>query len=273
MEKKVYFQSSLPRSGSTLLQNILGQNPSIYPTSTSGVIDLILGSRIGYNKNEEAKSMDKDLWRSIYYSFCRGGLESISNSITDRSIVIDKSRGWIGYYNLLNEIYPNPRIIVLVRDLRAVFSSMEKKFRSNPDYDDGMLNNTEMKNITTEQRVITWANSHPIGHFLLKLYQSLIDGTSKNFYFLKYEDLCYNPDREIKGIYNFLNIPFFNHNFHNIPQITKEDDTVHGIYGDHIIRNSLDKFPDDFYEILGTYSNEWIYDSFKWYFDTFNYKK
>ena len=37
MDKKVFFQSSLPRAGSTLLQNILGQNPEFYVTPTSGV--------------------------------------------------------------------------------------------------------------------------------------------------------------------------------------------------------------------------------------------
>ena len=40
MEKKIFFQSSLPRAGSTLLQNIIGQNPEFYVTPTSGVLEL-----------------------------------------------------------------------------------------------------------------------------------------------------------------------------------------------------------------------------------------
>jgi len=41
----------------------------------------------------------------------------------------------------------------MVRDLRAVFASMEKKFRMHPDIDDGMLDNGKLANITTHQRV------------------------------------------------------------------------------------------------------------------------
>ena len=40
--EQIFFQSSLPRAGSTLLQNILGQNPEFYVTPTSGVLELFL---------------------------------------------------------------------------------------------------------------------------------------------------------------------------------------------------------------------------------------
>ena len=39
--EKLFFQSSLPRAGSTMLQNILAQNPDVYATPTSGVLELI----------------------------------------------------------------------------------------------------------------------------------------------------------------------------------------------------------------------------------------
>jgi sulfotransferase len=32
--KTIYFQSSLPRTGSTLLQNLIGQNPNFHVTPT-----------------------------------------------------------------------------------------------------------------------------------------------------------------------------------------------------------------------------------------------
>ncbi|WP_369126306.1 sulfotransferase [Methylocucumis oryzae] len=37
----IYFLAGLPRSGSTLLANLLAQNPLITATATSGVIDLL----------------------------------------------------------------------------------------------------------------------------------------------------------------------------------------------------------------------------------------
>ncbi len=75
MSQTVFYQSSLPRAGSTLLQNIIGQNPQFHVTPTSGMIDLMLGTRIGYNGNKESKAGDKDMWREGFYAYCREGFK------------------------------------------------------------------------------------------------------------------------------------------------------------------------------------------------------
>jgi len=72
---------------------------------------------------------------------------------------------------------------------------------------------------------------------------------------------------------NWFGLEPFEHDYKHIPQITIEDDTVHGIYGDHIIRNILGMLPDDSKEVLGQYTSEWIYNQYKWYYDTFGYTK
>jgi sulfotransferase len=46
MKQKIFFNSTLPRSGSTLLQNIMGQNPEFHVTPTSGLIDVRSKNRI-----------------------------------------------------------------------------------------------------------------------------------------------------------------------------------------------------------------------------------
>ena len=46
--EQIFFQSSLPRAGSTLLQNIMGQNPEFYVTPTSGVLELLHSARFQY---------------------------------------------------------------------------------------------------------------------------------------------------------------------------------------------------------------------------------
>jgi sulfotransferase len=267
----IFYQSSLPRAGSTLLQNIIGQNPQFHVTPTSGMIDMILGARIGYNGNQEAKSGDLKQWKENFYAFCREGFKGYTAALTDKPYILDKNRGWGSYYPLLSEIIPNPKILFMVRDLRAVFASMEKKFRANPDIDDGILNNLTLEGITTYQRVEKWSQIHPIGHALNKLNQSLLDKSAQNFFFIRYEDLCTNPEPVMKGIYKFLELDYFEHNFQYIPQITIENDAIHGIYGDHTIRNTLGMLPDDSKEVLGDFTYKWIYDNFRWFFDIFNY--
>jgi sulfotransferase len=273
MRQTIFYQSSLPRAGSTLLQNIIGQNPKFHVTPTSGMIDLMLGTRIGYNGNNESKAGDKDMWREGFYSYCREGFKGYVKTITDKPYILDKNRAWGSYYNLINKINPDPKIIFMVRDLREIFSSMEKIFRKHPDIDDGMLNNSTLSNITTHQRVETWASGHPIGYAVNKLNQSILDKTAQNFLFIRYEDLCDNPQSQIDSIYSFLGLEPFIHDFKNIPQVTVEDDSVHGIYGDHIIRNTLGMLPDDSKEVLGEYTSNWIYNHYKWYYDIFGYQK
>lgn len=271
-KQTIFYQSSLPRAGSTLLQNLIGQNPAFHVTPTSGMIDLMLGARIGYNQNKEAKAGDKNKWREGFYTFCKGGLDAYATNLTDKPYVLDKNRNWAACYPLLTKMYDKPKILFMVRDLRCVFASMEKKFRANPDIEDGTVDNMNLTGLTTHQRVEKWAVSHPIGHALPKLFQSFLDKTAESFLFIRYEDLCTNPEAQLKRIYSYLEVPYFQHNYDHIPQITVEDDTVHGIYGDHTIRNTLGMLPDDSREILGDYTCEWIYNTYNWFFDTFNYK-
>lgn len=273
MKQRVFFQSSLPRAGSTLLQNIIGQNNTFHVTPTSGMIDLILGARIGYNQNKESKAGDLTMWKEGFYSFCKGGLYSYVSNLTDKPYILDKNRAWGSYYSLMSNIVENPKVIFMIRDLRAIYASMEKKFRENPDYDDGMLNNATLANITTQQRVETWGTSHPVGYALTKLYQSIVDKTAYKFLFIRYEDLCKDPEPQIKSIYEYLEVPYYSHNYDYIPQITEENDTVHGIYGDHKIRNKLQALPNDSYEILGSHTYDWIYQAYPWFYEIFKYDK
>lgn len=272
-KQTIFYQSSLPRAGSTLLQNIIGQNPKFHVTPTSGMIDMMLGTRIGYNGNHESKAGDLKQWKEGFYAYCREGFKGYVGALTDKPYILDKNRAWGSYYPLLSEILPNPKILFLVRDLRAVFASMEKKFRANPDIDGGEINNITLQGITTQQRVEQWAIGHPVGYALNKLQQSILDKSVNNFFILRYEDLCTNPEPVLNGIYNFFDIEPYKHNFNKINQITVEDDTVHGIYGDHTIRNTLGMLPNDSKEILGEYTYNWIYNNFEWFFNIFKYNK
>jgi hypothetical protein len=69
-----------------------------------------------------------------------------------------------------------------------------------------------------------------------------------------------------------LELDEFKHNFQHINQVTNENDAIHGIYGDHIIRNSLKMLPNDSKEILGTHTVDLIKENYKWYSDFFGYK-
>lgn len=271
MVQKIFFQSSLPRAGSTLLQNVMGQNPDFYVTPTSGVLELVYAARANYTSSPEFKAQDAQEMRQGFLNFCNQGVNGFFNAITDKPYVMDKSRGWGIHYGFLNSFYPNPKIICMVRDLRGIYASMEKNFRKNQDKDSGIVNHAQMKGTTTEKRVDVWAQSQPVGLAIERLQQILKEGTGSQMLFVKFEDFCSDPEKEMKRIYNFLEVPYFQHDFNNVEQITKEDDEVYGIYGDHKIKSKIEPLKPDYKDVLGVGACNWIKSNYQWFYDYFGY--
>ena len=167
--EKIFFQSSLPRAGSTLLQNILGQNPDFYVTPTSGVLELLYAARSNYSNDVAFKAQNPELMKKGWLNFCNQGLMGFYNGVTTKKYVMDKSRGWGIHYDFLNSFYPNPKIVCMVRDLRSIYASMEKNFRKNPEKDSGIVNWAELKGTTTAKRVDFWVLNPPVGIALERL--------------------------------------------------------------------------------------------------------
>lgn len=271
MVQKIFFQSSLPRAGSTLFQNIMGQNPEFYVTPTSGVLELLYSARHNYTNSPEFKAQDADQMKSGFINFCHSGIFGFFNGVTDKKYVLDKSRGWGIHYGFLNSFYPEPKIICMVRDLRAIFASMEKNFRKNQHLDSGLVNHSTMKGTTTEKRIDIWAQGQPVGLAIERLFQIFKEGIDKKMLFIKYEDLAENPGQQMKRVYDYLELPYFEHDFNNIMQLTQEDDSIYGIYGDHQIRKKLEPLRPDWKEVLGTTASQWIKNNYKWFYDEFKY--
>ena len=270
--EKIFFQSSLPRAGSTLLQNILGQNPDFYVTPTSGVLELLFAARQNYTNDNAFKAQDPTIMKKGWLNFCRQGIEGFFNGITDKKYVVDKSRGWGIHYNFLNSFYPDPKIVCMVRDLRSVYASMEKNFRKNQDKDAGIVNWAEMKATTTAKRVDHWAQTPPIGIAVERLKQMIDESIDKNILFIKFEDLTSTPESELNKVYDFFGAERYQHDFSNVEQLTQEDDTVHGIFGDHTIRKEVKPVPEQYNEYLGQQLSQNIVNTYPWFYEYFNYK-
>lgn len=271
--EKIFYQSSLPRAGSTVLQNIIAQNPDFYCTPTSGVLELIFAARSNYTNSPEFKAQDSSLMRDGFLGFCREGMNGFYNSITDKKYVIDKSRGWGIHYDFLNKVQPNPKIICMVRDLRDVFASMEKNFRAHPEKHDSVLDWSKMQGTTVPKRIDIWAGGPPVGMAIERLGEIFRTGLDKNMLFIRYEDLCMYPEATMIKMYDYLGVPQFEHDFNSIEQVTQEDDEVYGIFGDHKIRTKLEPTFSKAKEILGRDVCEWIFNNYKWFYDIFKYTK
>lgn len=265
---RIFFQSSLPRSGSTLLQNLMGQNPDFYVTPTSGVLELFYGARGTFSTSPEFKAQDQIMMEAGFKNFCAKGLLGFFEPLADKKYVLDKSRGWGIHYNFLNWFYPDPKIICMVRDPRDIYASMERLFRENQQYDHGIINHASLSGTTTLKRIETWSRTAPIGLAMERLQQIMAEGIDRKLLFIRYEDLSTNPEQEMDRIYHYLGIPRFKHTFTGIEQVTQEDDAIYGNKF-HEIRPDIEANPSRAIEILGPDNCNKIYNTYKWFYDRF----
>lgn len=272
MVMEVFMNCSMPRAGSTLLQNVLAQNPDFYCTPTSGIMDLMLESRSNFTFNPSVAAQDEDGMKNAFQQFCQKGLHGYFNALTDKKYVVDKNRGWSINYNFAEFVLgKTPKIIGLVRDLPQIFSSLELKYRNSPHKDPGFVNHAEFVNTTTSKRVEHFASNPPLGISLERILETIQQGIHQKMMFIRYEDLCSDPISIMKDVYKYLDVPYYEHNFELIEQTTKENDTIHGIFGDHKIRNTLGYKDNKPEEVLGEEKITWIKENYSWYYDMFNY--
>lgn len=270
-KKQIYFQSSLPRSGSTLLQNVFGQNPEFYVTPTSGVLELLYSARGQYTNSKEFLAQDSELMKNAFKGFCNQSMQGFYAGITDKPIVLDKSRGWGIHQPFLKTFIDNPKVICLVRDPRSIYSSMEKNYRKNPERSSEMLNWASGKGTTIEKRVNLWAEGPPIGLAMERLKEMIDLGIDKDILFVKYENFTSHPKQVMERIYKYLEIDNYIHDFDNIEQLTQEDDAVHGILGLHDIRKKITPLEEDYNKILGETISNNIAHTYKWFYQYFRY--
>ena len=269
MNKNVYYNSSLPRAGSTLLSNIIAQNPSFYCTPTSALCGYLLNSKQVYNNNQMVKAQDASVMEAAFFGYASSGIQGYFNGITKKTNILDKSRDWAINYKLLEKIQENPKVICMIRDIRAIYSSMEKNFRKNPHKQNHVQDPVKLIGTTLDKRVDIWADGVPVGISMDRLKDVFQQGLDKHMLFIRYEDLMSNPNETMNKVYDYLGIDRFEHSFNKIKQLTHEDDGVHGIYGDHTLREEFKMLPNDFEQVLGIELSQKIKNTYQWFFNKF----
>ena len=252
--KTIYFVAGLPRSGSTLLVNILAQNPSFHTTGTSGILPVMIGARDQWEGSTEIKAWveSSEIKDAVRINVLKGILHGYFKHI-ETPIVFDKSRGWCGYIELLEKMGIEPKILAPVRDFRDVLASFEKLYRRNkgvrpiPGEQQNYASFQHLKG-----RCDVWANgAQPLGMAWNRLKDAFDRGKGKYVHFVEYEKLTNAPKRTLQSMYEFLDEAYYEHDFDNVEQVTQEDDIWHGYDDLHTIRSKVEKSEAQWPHILG----------------------
>lgn len=271
--QKIFYNSSLPRSGATLLQNILAQNNDIYAPSMGALLEMLVSSKNEFLQNLQYQhpSQEQILKKSVY-GFLKEGIKGYINNITNKPYYIDKNFSWGYFYDFLYQINnERPKIIFMVRDLRDIFASFEKNFRNDILKINTHIDWNELKMTTMEKRIVEWSTKPPLALNIERLKEIINWGNNSKILFIKYEDFCINPEAEMKKIYQYLEIPYFIHDFKNIKKVTTENDILH--FASHQIKQNVSKNESKAKDIIGSEGCEWIYKNHEWFFKNFNYDR
>jgi sulfotransferase len=252
-DKKFHFISGLPRSGSTLLANVLAQNPRFHTTHTSGIADVMFGVRNQWDNLIEFKAHPNEEGKVRVLS----GILKNYYEDTDKPIIFDKSRVWVSLFEMAEKALGyKPKIIVPVRDVRDILASFEKLWRKTSSTSQlGQEKDNYVDFQSVEGRCATWMLPHqPVGIAYNRIKDAVVRGFRDQMYFLDFDSFTSNPKKEIEALYTFLGEKHFSHDFNNVEQVTWEDDAVHGIKNLHDIRPKIEGIEPQWPLILGNAS-------------------
>jgi sulfotransferase len=242
--KTIYFLAGLPRSGSTLLANILAQNPRFHVTPTSGVVDMLVQVRNGWDRNDAFQAMDRKLSEQVKANVLKAMLQGYFSHVP-QPVCIDKNRYWAEFLEMAAALVggrEQVKVLVTVRDLRDVVASFESLYRRTSAL--GQLPQEAalaLKFKTALGRVETFIDdAQLVGRAYNAIRDAVTRGWKDRMHFIDYDDLTKKPQAVMEGVYRFLGETGCAHDFENVEQVTIEDDTVYGFKDLHVIRQKVE---------------------------------
>jgi len=240
--KKIFFLLALPRSGNTLFGSIMNQNPDIAVTANSITLEImkdvfLLKETDVFENYPDHKSLDNVL-SNVYSSYYK---DWSYKYIIDRGPVMTP-----GNLMLIKKHLGQPiKCIVIWRDLLDVLASYIKWFENEPS---AFPNRYGKK--TIEEKLLMLMNVDGAIAKDLKAIQNALRPENKHMcHFLRYDELVNDTENQINKIYNFLEIPKFNHNLKTLQQFK-----VNGMYyDDKIVGNKMHTIREDIKKEINPY--------------------
>lgn len=235
--------AGLPRSGSTLLSAILNQNPDIYVTPSADTSFLMLSL---YRTSQSSEAYHSGFAPEGYKNIMAKLPDAFYEHI-DKPYIIDKNRTWGTPENIeVAELFADEvKIIAPVRPILEVLASFVRLAEQNPDnFIDKFVCNypvSQFRPVNDARCDAMMAADHHIESNIFSLASSLDPRHRHKFHFVAYADLVNKPEKVIEAIYDFLDIPKFEHTFENLKwTLMPNEAKVYGIPGLHKIRSRID---------------------------------
>jgi len=238
MQNKYHYISGLPRSGSTLLTGILRQNPRFYSDISDNLLSFVLGA-VNANSDQSISSLlDEQRIKDIIDGIYGGYYKQI-----DKEVIFNCNRGWTKHIEYLYRINDNFRVICCVRDYKWILNSFERIYKSRT------LKEPVNTKIYGDNTLTVWHRTDNLGNdgFVRFAYNALKEAYygpyRKHLLFVEYNDLTKTPKETMKRIYDFIEEPYYEHDFNNVEYTNEEYDAPLNAPGLHTVRRKVEYDP------------------------------
>lgn len=235
----IIYLSGLPRSGSTLLCNILNSHPQIKSSTSSPLCSLLNKMKSEWSDNPFLLSQLDDNFEEVYRKLKRS-TKAFMEAWTDDvkgELRIDKNRGWVHHLETLRHLYPDFKIIITLRDLRNIYASIENQHRQTLllDFPDHM----EANNI--DRRASALFNDNGVIGSCIKGLENIgdIPDISSHIFYWRYEDFLDKPKEAISLLFEWLEIEEIDFKPNEIKQTLFESDSYYHFKYRHFINTGI----------------------------------
>lgn len=234
MNKQINFLVGIPRSGNTVFSSIINQNPRVKATPNSvvfGIVKSLILTKMesGY-QNFPLEAPFNNVCNSIFPSYYKDW---------EADYILDRSPwGCPPQFEFLQRHYNGElKFIILVRSITEVLQSYIKHANENQNAFVNIHANTVEEKCDRLMNIQGLIMAELVGiHNLIKVEQH-----KHMTHLIEYDDLVSNPEETIKGVYDFLGIPHFDHNFESFDQFN-----IDGVeYDDECIGDNLHKIKEN----------------------------
>jgi sulfotransferase len=240
----IFFVSGLPRSGSTLLTNLLAQHPHHHVTPTSGLIEMFALVRDSWRNSQQFRAEGLDKVRPRIRTMLEGMVTYYFKDelVHANKVVFDKNRGWPAQIETLEAVLGGPvKIIVTTRDIRAILASFEKLHRNNPLVRPAWIGEDFFQAQTIEGRCrVLLGPRGAVGVAINRVLDAFDRGYGDRLVVVPYSQLTRDPLGTMESLHEALDLPPYLYDPDNVEQVTHEDDEMHGWSGLHDIRKRIE---------------------------------
>jgi sulfotransferase len=230
--KKFHMIAGLPRSGSTLLASILNQNPRFTAGISDPLNDLIINAVRAFSIADLSTQCTEAQRVRV--------LRSLINSYyEDAEIAFNTSRFWTSNLPLMHKLFPEAKIICCVREIGWILDSFERLYNKNSTVYSRYMYGAISQNVHSDVFIrskdfLDHENS------MMRAYNSLKtafygEHTDK-LYFVEYNDLATNTENVMQSIYEFIDEPYFEHDFQNVEMFYDDYDKSAQMNNMHSVR-------------------------------------